>query len=122
MNDNDALLRFRAEFADVKSLADVPRLSPERLKRFKQQLDELDDPPKAPERGLNYFNKEKTTMSNKGHPAKNKAGKTLSAKKPTEHDAFNTAGVPLADRLRLWEERDGVKAEASPPRYGDKVK
>ena len=44
METNDALSRFRAEFADVKSLADVPRLSPERLQRFKQQLDEIDPP------------------------------------------------------------------------------
>ena len=47
MNETEALLRFRMEFADVKSLADVPRLSPERLKRFKEQLDEI-DPPQAP--------------------------------------------------------------------------
>jgi hypothetical protein len=44
MKITEALSRFREEFADVKSLADVPRLSPERLKRFKQQLDEVDPP------------------------------------------------------------------------------
>jgi hypothetical protein len=39
MKTTDALLlQFRAEFSDVKSLADVPRLSPDRLARFKQQL------------------------------------------------------------------------------------
>jgi hypothetical protein len=32
------LLKFRADFNDVKSLADVPHLSPDRLARFKQQL------------------------------------------------------------------------------------
>ncbi|MGB9020580.1 MAG: hypothetical protein WCC77_23495 [Pseudolabrys sp.] len=41
---SDAILKFRAEFPDVKSLADVPYLSPERLVRFKQQLAKLDDP------------------------------------------------------------------------------
>jgi hypothetical protein len=44
METKDTLLRFRAEFSDVKSLADVPRLSPERLQRFKQQLDQIDPP------------------------------------------------------------------------------
>jgi hypothetical protein len=61
MKITDALLRFRAEFADVKSLADVPRLSPERLKRFKQQLDELDPP--APKRGPLHSEKEKKSES-----------------------------------------------------------
>jgi hypothetical protein len=43
MKVTDDLLRFRAEFSDVKSLADVPRLSPDRLARFKQQLNFLED-------------------------------------------------------------------------------
>ena len=43
MKTTDALLKFRAEFNDVKSLADVPRLSPDRLARFKQQLNFLED-------------------------------------------------------------------------------
>jgi hypothetical protein len=30
------------EFPDVHSLADVPRLTPDRLKRFRQLLDEID--------------------------------------------------------------------------------
>jgi hypothetical protein len=47
MKETEALMQFRAEFAEVKSLADLPRLSPERLKRFKQQLGEI-DPPQAP--------------------------------------------------------------------------
>jgi hypothetical protein len=43
MKVTEDLLRFRAEFSDVKSLADVPRLSPDRLARFKQQLNFLED-------------------------------------------------------------------------------
>jgi hypothetical protein len=46
------------------------------------------------------------TPPRKGHPAKDKAGKTLSAKKPSERDRHNTGGAPLADRMRLWLERD----------------
>ena len=42
----------------------------------------------------------------KGHPAKDKKGKTLSARKPTEKDAHNAAGAPYDARLRLWLERD----------------
>lgn len=43
MKVSDDLLKFRAEFNDVKSLADVPHLSPDRLARFKQQLAQLED-------------------------------------------------------------------------------
>jgi hypothetical protein len=43
MKVTDDLLRFRAEFSDVKSLADVPRLSRDRLARFKQQLNLIED-------------------------------------------------------------------------------
>jgi len=43
MKTTDALLKFRAEFNDVKSLADVPHLSPDRLARFKQQLNLIED-------------------------------------------------------------------------------
>jgi hypothetical protein len=43
LKTTDALLRFHIEFSDVKSLADVPRLSPDRLARFKQQLAHLED-------------------------------------------------------------------------------
>jgi hypothetical protein len=42
MKITDDLLKFRAEFADVKSLADVPHLSPDRLARSKQQLAQLE--------------------------------------------------------------------------------
>jgi hypothetical protein len=38
----DVLRRFRAEFGDVKSLADVARLSPKRLARFKHQFFQLE--------------------------------------------------------------------------------
>jgi hypothetical protein len=44
MKITDDLLKFRAEFHDVKSLADLPHLSPDRLARFKQQLAQLEDP------------------------------------------------------------------------------
>lgn len=43
MKITDDLLKFRAEFVDVKSLADVSHLSPDRLARFKQQLAQLED-------------------------------------------------------------------------------
>jgi hypothetical protein len=43
MKTTEALLKFRAEFSDVKSLADVPRLSPDRLARFKHQLNLTED-------------------------------------------------------------------------------
>jgi hypothetical protein len=43
MKITEELLQFRAEFADVKSLADVCHLSPDRLARFKQQLAQLED-------------------------------------------------------------------------------
>jgi hypothetical protein len=43
LKTTDALLRFRIEFSDVNSLADVPRLSPDRLARFKQQLNLIED-------------------------------------------------------------------------------
>ena len=43
MKVSDDLLKFRAEFNDVKSLADVPHLSPDRLAHFKQQLAQLED-------------------------------------------------------------------------------
>ena len=65
MKITDALLRFRAEFADVKSLADVPRLSPERLKRFKQQLDETST--HRPPSGALYILKRRKKVSPNGH-------------------------------------------------------
>jgi hypothetical protein len=43
LKTTDALLRFRIEFSDAKSLADVRRLSPDRLARFKQQLNLIED-------------------------------------------------------------------------------
>jgi hypothetical protein len=43
MKVTDDVLKFRAEFHDVKSLADLPYLSSDRLARFKQQLAQLED-------------------------------------------------------------------------------
>jgi hypothetical protein len=50
MKVTDDVLKFRAEFPDVKSLADLPYLSIERLARFKQLLAQLEDRDVKPER------------------------------------------------------------------------
>jgi hypothetical protein len=38
-----ALVRFRAEFSDVRSLADVALLSPDRLARFRHEFSQIGD-------------------------------------------------------------------------------
>jgi hypothetical protein len=48
----DALQEFRAEFADIKSIADLVLLSPERRDRFKHQFSMLGTPCAAGNDGL----------------------------------------------------------------------
>jgi hypothetical protein len=43
MKITDDLLKFRAEFSDVRSLADLPYLTPERLARYKRELAKLEE-------------------------------------------------------------------------------
>jgi hypothetical protein len=43
MKPSDKILKIRAEFPDIKSLADIPYLSLERLARFRQKLADIEN-------------------------------------------------------------------------------